>query len=64
MLRTRTGSSRHCFVEIRWFASIRFRMPEPLDVADTWIELDAADREWLRARLIEYRELLAYLRDH
>jgi len=26
--------------------------------------LNRADRRWLDARLIEYRELLAYLRDH
>ena len=25
---------------------------------------DDADRAWLEARLVEYEELLAYLRDH
>ncbi len=27
-------------------------------------DLSAEDRAWLEERLIEYRELLAYLRDH
>lgn len=27
-------------------------------------QLDAEDQAWLEARLIEYQELLAYLRDH
>jgi hypothetical protein len=34
------------------------RLPEALMV------LDPTDRAWLEERLREYRELLAYLRDH
>jgi len=39
-------------------------MAEPQDVVAQSTELDSDDRRWLNARLIEYRELLAYLRDH
>ncbi len=39
-------------------------MPEAQDVATQPSGLDPQDRRWLRERLIEYRELLAYLRDH
>lgn len=39
-------------------------MPEAQDVATQPSGLDPRDRRWLRERLIEYRELLAYLRDH
>jgi hypothetical protein len=34
------------------------RLPEQL------VELEPAERAWLDERLQEYRELLAYLRDH
>jgi hypothetical protein len=39
-------------------------MPEPQEIVAQSIELDPDNRRWLNARLIEYRELLAYLRDH
>jgi hypothetical protein len=39
-------------------------MSEPQDVAAEPTRLDPGDRRWLDARLIECRELLAYLRDH
>lgn len=40
------------------------RMAEPRDVPAEPRRLDPKDRRWLDARLAEYRELLAYLRDH
>jgi len=39
-------------------------MAEPQDGAAQSTDLDPDDSRWLDARLIEYRELLAYLRDH
>jgi len=38
-------------------------MTSPGDAAGAYVELDAEDEDWLEARLIEYRELLVYLRD-
>jgi len=39
-------------------------MTSPGDTAGAHVELDSEDQDWLEARLIEYQELLAYLRDH
>lgn len=39
-------------------------MTIPRETADPEIRLDTVDQAWLEARLIEYQELLAYLRDH
>jgi hypothetical protein len=39
-------------------------MAEPVEADFASLDLDPADREWLLDRLAEYRELLAYLRDH
>ena len=39
-------------------------MAEPGEAALGSLDLDSEDRQWLTDRLVEYRELLAYLRDH
>ena len=38
-------------------------MTAPDESADDRLELAPEDRAWLVERLVEYRELLAYLRD-
>jgi len=39
-------------------------MADPPEAAPASLDLDTEDRQWLADRLAEYRELLAYLRDH
>lgn len=47
-----------------WVVGYPVHMAESHDTARKRIRLDPEDRRWLDARLAEYRELLAYLRDH
>lgn len=39
-------------------------MSEPAQTQSEVMAIDSDFRRWLSERLVEYRELLAYLRDH
>jgi len=58
----------HVSMEAQAESVLRSRYPdgmaEPVEAELESLNLDSEDRQWLMDRLAEYRELLAYLRDH